>query len=175
MKLRRREALATLGAALLLPGVANAQAGRVPTVTRLVQQFLELEDKLLDAQRRGDHAALDALLAPDFEMRVARQPGTPIARAEWLAALPATHWPAGAVVNEQMAAHEHAGPTIIVSFRQRPERAADARHLPPLFIVDTWQRDGEQWLLAARYAGPAGDPLTAVPGDSRSTAVRKKE
>ena len=158
----RRACLLASVAACLGARQAVAQPGRVPIVTRLVRLFLDKEQALLDAQRQGDAAALAALLSPDFEMRSARQPTTPVARAEWLAALPATRWPAGPVLIEQMSAHEHPG-LVIVSFRLRPERDADLKTLPALFIVDTWVGSGEHWLLATRYASSA--QAVAVPGD----------
>lgn len=155
---RRRALLATW---LAVPA-AYAQPGRVPIVTRLVRLFLDREQALLDAQRAGDAATLAALLSPNFELRSARQPATPVPRADWLAALPTTRWPAGPLLIEQMSAHEHPG-LVIVSFRLRPERDADLKTMPALFIVDTWVGSGDQWLLATRYASSA-QPVP-VPGD----------
>jgi len=164
---RRRAVLAAWAGAWLAGTAAVAQPGRVPVVTRLVRLFLDKEQALLEAQRQADAATLAALLSPDFELRSARQPATPVARAEWLAALPATRWPSGPMLIEQMSAHEHPG-LVIVSFRLRPERDADLKTMPALFIVDTWVGHGEQWLLATRYASSA--QAVAVPGDAALAA-----
>lgn len=168
---RRRLLLA--GAGLQLSSLAAAQPGRVPTVTRLVRNFLDLESSLLDAQHRGDRAALEQLLAPDFELRVARRPGTPVPRAEWLDAVLRPPLPAGQFVIEQMAVHEHTG-AMVASFLLRPEHA-EGRGAPTLFIVDAWVRAGERWTLATRYAAPVPKDAPRVPGDADTPTLRKRE
>ncbi len=158
----RRRWLGTLAVALLLgyglPGAdAIAQPASQPVLTRLVKAALEREQALLEAQARGDGAALDALLDADFELREAAQPGRPLPRAEWLAAAlaapgagsgtgPGT--PPGYAI-EQMAVHEH-GALRLASFLLRP-LASSARR-PALFIVDNWLQEGERWRLLTRYA-----------------------
>lgn len=127
-------------AAAGLAGPASAQLARVPTVTRLVKLFRDLELQLLSG---ADPAPL---LADDFELRPARQPGVPVPRAEWLAQ-PASLRGSGGTL-EQMAAHDN-GPSVTVSFLWRPEQGT------PQFIVDTWVRDGEGWKLKVRYQARA--------------------
>lgn len=166
---RRRCLLGT--AFLAVPWrAAWSQTARVPTVTRLVKVFLDLESQLLQAQRGGDAAALQPLLADDFEMRVARRPGTPIPRAEWLAAVDRRKPPEAVI--EQMAAHEH-GAVVDVSFLLRP---TDAQAGAPLFVVDTWAKDGPAWRLKVRYAAPVGTAALRVPGEGEAdeAPIRKK-
>lgn len=128
--------------------LAHAQANAVPTVTRLVKIFLDLEGRLMQAQRDGDAAALGALLTDDFEQRSAPQPGVPVARAEWLGrAKREAAVQAGRI--EQMAAHDH-GSVVVVSFLVRPDSGT------PRFIVDTWAKAGDSWKLAVRYSAAAG-------------------
>ena len=160
-------------AAAALPPLAPAQPGRVPTITRLVRDFLDLEARLLDAQRRGDRAALEQLLADDFELRVARRPGTPVPRAEWLDTVLRAPLPAGESVIEQMAVHEHAA-AMIASFLLRRQHA-DTKGPSTLFVVDTWVRAGERWTLATRYAAPVLPGAPLVPGDPDAPASRKRE
>ena len=146
---RRSIAALLMSAALLMPAaVVHGQAiGRVPTMTRLVVQFMELESRLLDARRAGDDRALQALTSDDFELRTARQPGNPLPRAEWLKSQ--SERPGAADVIEQMAAHD-LGSAVNVSFLLRPEGTG-----PVQFVVDTWVRDGDTWRLKVRYAAPA--------------------
>ncbi len=149
---------------------ALAQPGRVPTVTRLVQLFTQLETQLMAAQRQGDGKTLDSLLSDDFEMRVARQPGVPIARAEWLQAQASAKWAAGEWHIEQMAAVER-GEWVTVSFRLAPASTGAAGGW---FMVDTWQRQGDGWRLASRHAAAVWTAAPLAPGERASPPMRKK-
>ena len=62
----------------------DAALGHIPTVTRLVKLFMDLEGTLATGLRDGNAAAVDTMLADDFEMRVASMPGNPTPRAEWI-------------------------------------------------------------------------------------------
>jgi hypothetical protein len=142
----------------LAPAGVWAQ-GRVPTMTRLVRLFLDQEEALLRAQKSGAKAEFDRLLAEDFELRVARQPATPVPREEWLVAMSKTA--AQGWTLEQMAVHDH-GNVAVASFLMRP--VPQKSPFGPVFVVDTWVQSGEQWRLATRYAAPAGGP-GQVPGE----------
>src|SRR3954451_9093033 len=64
--------------------VAQDAAGRVPTVTRLVKIFADLETRLNESIARADSSSMDKLLQDDFEMRVGNAPGTPVPRRKWI-------------------------------------------------------------------------------------------
>lgn len=134
-----------LAALLLVIHGAHAQPARVPTVTRLVKAFSELESTIDARLAAGDATALGAMLTDDFELRSAPSAGTPIARADWIKRAPTGA--KSAVTNEQMAVHDY-GPVAVVSF----VKAGQARAAGRIFVVDVWQRDGESWKLATRYA-----------------------
>src|SRR5690242_9329898 len=140
--------------ALLVGGHASAQpapqTGRIPTVTRLVKVFSELEAALQAQARSADPAALDQSLDASFEMRDGTSPGTPIPRDEWIRQARAAS--AGNRVIDQMAVHD-LGAYAIVSFREVDPGAKSAGQS---FIVDCWKRDGNSWKLAIRYAGEVG-------------------
>jgi hypothetical protein len=149
--------LIALLAALSAPAWA-AQAGgepqqRIPTVTRLVQLFSTLESELMAAVQKGDTAAIDKMLADDFELRSGAMPGTPTPRAEWLQR---SHGQVAAPI-EQMAVHDY-GSAAVVSYLWK----RGARH--DIFIVDVWGKSGDAWKLSARYASPAGDRRFTAPG-----------
>lgn len=159
-----------------LPAVAddNAAPGRVPTVTRLVKICSTLENDLNAAILRRDSAALDRMLAPDFEMRAGAMPGRPIPRAAWLAQ--ALSDPPFTWRNEQMAAHEY-GNVVVVSFLWNVETAAGtdvaAGFAPRLFVVDTWIQDAGNWRLGTRYVSPASE--ARVPGLPNDTGDLPKK
>ena len=139
-----------LAALVAVPALAqpSSSSSRVPTVTRLVKLFSELEAGLAASGRSKDAAALDRMLDPSFEMRVDTAPGTPIPRDAWIRDLRASSGAAPRI--EQMAVHDF-GDVAVVSFRDTA--SGGAAH--PRFIVDCWKRDGDGWRLAVRYASAA--------------------
>lgn len=138
-----------VAACFALPAFAQPSPapGRIPTVTRLVKQFSELEMALVASAHATDAAALEAMLDSAFEMRVGGAPGTPVPRDDWMREMRAT--PRAAPRIDQMAVHA-LGDIAIVSFRevsvaQRKGRASTR------FVIDRWKRDGDAWKLAVRY------------------------
>jgi hypothetical protein len=147
-------ALLAIGASPASAADARPTGGRVPTVTRLVQLFLEREAALADAIRNGDEPALAAFLADDFEMRTGARPATPVPRAEWMREVLRERDGGGEI--DRMAVHDY-GTVAVVSFGMGGSGGA-------LFVVDVWRRQGEAWKLAVRYASPAGGAESAIPG-----------
>jgi hypothetical protein len=148
--------LATLSFVAIAPYSVPGQAqrsgttARIPTVTRLVKQFFELETTLNEKLEANDAAALDTLIDADFEARSAANPGTPIPRADWLrAASGQAHKPR----IDQMAVHDF-GSIAVVSFTQST-RAKAATQDSTRMIVDCWKRSGDHWLLVVRYESPS--------------------
>jgi hypothetical protein len=123
---------------LLLSTGCLAQEGRIPTVTRTVKQFGDLERQLQAAQASGSKGAL---LTDDFEERVCSAPGTPVPKAEWLS----QNTPTGKLSQE--AVHEYGDVAIYSALRTESTRSD--------MLVDTWRQEGGNWKLAVRYKCPA--------------------
>jgi hypothetical protein len=119
--------------------------GRVPTLTRTVIQFGELEHKLADASTREPRAAL---LTDDFEERLCSAPGTPIPREDWLAREPT----ASAKLSQQ-AVHLYDDVAVYSAMLSR-SAAEDT-------IVDVWHLVEGNWKLAVRFRCPANGPKPA--------------
>jgi Domain of unknown function (DUF4440) len=136
------------------PGLAQPppSASRIPTVTRLVKQFSELEAALVSKAHAKDVSALDDMLDPSFEMRVGAAPGVPVARDAWVREARAS--PREAPRIEQMAVHDF-GTVAIVSFQAIDPGAQATGGAHARFIVDCWKRDGDAWKLAVRYRSDA--------------------
>jgi uncharacterized protein DUF4440 len=152
---------------VLVPALAFAQVDgattRIPTVTRLVKQFYELETTLAAKLAARDVAALDGLLDANFEVRRDAMPGVPIPRDEWLRSAADVATPK----LDQIAVHDF-GAVAVVSFRQvdaKPSSKAAKQRM----IVDCWTRSGERWLLTVRYEGAAMPATPASRGDKRPT------
>ena len=134
--------------------------GRIPTVTRLVRVFFEVEGRLGEAVEKRDMPAVAKLLSDDFEMRVGAMPGTPIPRAAWIQQSFAE--PKSSPDMEQMAVHDF-GKIAIVSFLWKL-KVAESKMVRDVFIVDTWRQEAGAWKLAVRYAGPAAQGDYPIPG-----------
>jgi hypothetical protein len=162
MRNRRSKAvvLAVAAACIALPAYAQPtpQSKRIPTVTRLVKIFSQLEGELYT--KAADSAALERMLDPAFEMRDGAAPGEPIPRDEWIRRSRSAGWTPRI---DQMAVHDF-GDVAIVSFRQ--VETGRTRH--ERFIVDCWKRTGDGWQLAVRYAS-AGDQGANAPGEKKRT------
>ncbi|MGE5089864.1 MAG: nuclear transport factor 2 family protein [Candidatus Levyibacteriota bacterium] len=152
---------ATLAICAAFPAAAQpVQApGRIPTVTRLVKIFHDLETRLASGLAARDAKAIDQALASDFEMRAGSMPGTPVPRADWVRQAQAD---SAETSIDQMAVHDF-GSVAIVSFRQVPASAPASGAPQALFVVDCWKRDGDGWKLATRYLSNAAAPASAIP------------
>ena len=158
---------------LAAPTVTSADGvGRIPTVTRLVRMFSELEDNLTTAVAERNTQAVSKLLSDDFEMRVGVMPGNPIPRSEWIQQ--SFSEPKSSSVMEQMAVHDLGAIAVVsCSWRIKPTRSKTVRNI---FIVDVWKRGTNDWQLAIRYADPAGKDDLPVPGTpANAPAFEKKE
>ncbi len=147
----------TLAAEPMQPAAGSEIPSFIPVMTRLVKVFLELEAELDQALRQGDSARVDELVRDDFEQRIGSRPGTPIPRQDWLEEYAKQGKNLPALTISQMAARE-LGDIIVVSFKWAERNKAG------LFIVDVWKRNGEGWLLLARYADPEAQSKLSVPG-----------
>jgi ketosteroid isomerase-like protein len=164
------------GLLLAASSTAWAQGGAaghgVPTPTRNVTVFTELENNWMNAVQKHDSAVIDKLVAPDYELRSGTAPGVPTAREEWLKesfALPPTAGTIG-----QMAVHDF-GELMLVSFLWKTGAPAGSPIAQNVFVVDTWKRQGDGWQVVVRYA-TALDGKSAVPGAAAPSAqsLRKK-
>ncbi len=162
---------AVLATAICADAADTPATGRVPTVTRLVKLFLELESSLAEGLRGGGTTTVDGMLADDFELRVAPAPGNPTPRAEWLRL--AMDKPGPPVRIEQMAVHEF-GDVAVVSFLQAAMSGDKRDPARDIATVDVWRRAGDAWKLAVRYAGPAGGRGFIIPGASVQAPIEKR-
>jgi ketosteroid isomerase-like protein len=143
---------------------ANDGAGSIPTVTRLVSIFSKLESDLIEAVDAKDVKAASKLLRDDFEMRVSVAPGSPVPRAAWLKQSLAE--PKSSSTIDQLSVHD-TGNAAIVSYSWK-NKLVGAKAKQDIFVVDVWMRDSNVWKLAVRYAGPAAQNGSHVPGETLS-------
>ena len=151
---------------------SEGSAGRIPTVTRLVRMFSEMEGNLVQAVEKRDKQAVSKMLSDDFEMRIGATPGDPIPRAAWMQQSFAE--PKSSSIIEQMAVHDF-GKVAVVSFlwKMQIEKSAGVHEIS---IVDIWTQGPDNWKLTVRYAGPTGTVASPLPGVPMNVpAFEKKE
>jgi len=173
--MRRFAALVAVLTLLAAPGATRSfaadekAAARVPTVTRLVKLFSELEATLATTLQH-DSVAAGRMLDPDFELRAGRAPGNPTPREDFLRR---SLGQLNAYRIEQMAVHDY-GDVAIVSFLQAATASKKPGAPTDVFTVDVWKRSGDGWVLAVRYAGPAGGAEAVIPGADTEPPIRKR-
>jgi hypothetical protein len=125
-------------AILLFSSVCFAQSARVPTVTRTVQIFGDLERNLAAA----GSSAKSQFLTADFEERLCAEPGTPLPRQDWL-----QHSHSKTANFTQEAVHSYGDVAIYSALRSHGQKSD--------MIVDTWKPADGGWKLSVRYRCPA--------------------
>jgi ketosteroid isomerase-like protein len=150
---------------------SDSSVGRVPTVTRMVQVFSQLEGDLLTSVEKRDPQVVAKLLSDDFEMRIGAMPGNPVPRAAWVQQSFAE--PKSSSAMEQVAVHD-LGKIALVSYlwKVRVSKAAPAHDI---FVVDVWRREANDWRLAIRYADPVGKDDYPVPGAAMTAPEFEKK
>lgn len=158
-------------ASAIAGGQAEVPKRAVPTMTRNVLTFTNLENDWADAVARRDTATLDKLVSDRFELRSSAAPGVPTPRAESLKQSLALVPFKSAVT--QMAVHEYPD-MMVVSFLWTID-STDASLAKKVFVVDTWKRHGDDWQVLVRYAAPA-DATAKIPGaaPAATQAIEKK-
>lgn len=159
--------LLTLALLVALPGggvfgsPTGAEQSRIPTVTRLVQMFSAFENELNENLRTGNLAAVQKLLAEDFELRAGSMPSNPTPLSEWIRRSAGKDKALLSI--QQMAVHDY-GNIAVVSFLFTYSADTKNKSGNNVFVVDIWEKSGESWKLATRYAGPSGSPSFPIPG-----------
>lgn len=143
----------------------DLRPGRTPTLTRLVQLFLEQESRLNDAVAARDGTALDAMLTRTFEMRVGNRPGVPVPRADWVRQMLAEN-PAGFDLS-QMAVHDKGGIALVSFLERRSDKPGEV-----FLVVDVWENQPDGWKLSVRYLSSASQ--ASFPGGKLPEVIDKR-
>jgi hypothetical protein len=145
--------LCILAIATLVASTAVAQVpGRVQTATRLVVIFSNLENQLNDAVATGNHQAVDRLLTEDFEEWTPQPPGSPVPRQEWLEKSGKQLSNARLLQMAVKGLDDHALANFVLVTGSKS-----------YFVVDAWQKQGDDWKLQQRYLCPVDPTLYVQP------------
>ena len=117
--------------------------------------FANLEKRLGDAIVARDRVALESLLANDFELRTSRSGSELTLRDDWLEAATATY--RIRTYRIRRLASRRFGETAVVSFFYEQQASFQGKDISgDFFIVDVWQKAGDDWKIAARYCSGPG-------------------
>jgi len=167
---------ASIVLALALSAVQSSQATeepiKVPTMTRLVKIYGELESNLTMAILGLDGSKIDELLTEDFEQRTPLTADDPTPRAEWLAACSKDAKVLNAVILSKMAVRD-LGSSVVASFVM-----VDRNHQkqPLFFVMDVWIEQQGHQQLKNRFLSPIGDrsPTSLCERPSKSNEASHK-
>ena len=158
-----------LGIALSDGARAQTVRTQIPVVTRLVQIYSDDEQRLAEAINRRDAAAIERLVAKDFELRPANHIGVATPRAAWLAQ--SLKEAPTSVIISQMAVHDYGNIRIVSFAMKRPAAPQAARDIA---VVDVWMLTGEKSVLKVRYAAVQTAHSPPVPGESQQQPMNKR-
>ena len=132
---------------------ATEEPSKVPTTTRLVKLYGELESNLSMAILEPDPSKVDELLTQDFEQRTPLTADDPTPRAEWLAACSKDAKVMGAVLITKMAVRD-LGTSVVASFVMVDR---NQRKEPLFFVIDLWVDHEGRQQLKNRFLSRIGD------------------
>jgi len=146
---------------------------RVPTVTRLVKTFAQLETEIITAFKHKDQARLTQLIDQNFEMQVASKSADSVPLSEWLKASMAEATSYTYDITDM--AVRDLGQTAIVSFDWKPSESIKKGSSAEIFIVDVWKKEGMDWKLAIRFASAVQKSGMKFPGFSVTDGIIEKK
>jgi len=123
-----------------------------------MELFTKLENQWMQAMQGKDRSGLETLLAPEFMVYDAEDPGHPMVRDAWISdALAGPR--IGSFSHNTMAIRAFMG-VAIVSFMQKEEQKVNGKdRTVQCFVVDIWEVNHQHWQVAERYISPVGNRL----------------
>ena len=141
--------------------------GRIQITTRLVALFSELETRGFEAVKHKDQAALNQLLAEEFQVWTPSSAG-PVSREDWQRE--AFSGDLQSFRLRQMAVRSLSGEIAVASFVLNESAQAGGKLEPrEFFVVDVWTKVNDHWVCMDRYVAPAA---TVPKGKSAAQDLR---
>ena len=130
---------------------------RIMTATRQVMIFTNLEIQLLEAVKKKDKAALQALASDDLGIEMPN--ADRLAVDDWLESVLAKDYVLKNFGVRQVSVSD-SGDTAIVKFDRLVEATyKGAADNGEFFVVDLWKKNGDNWKLVGRYVSKISSVL----------------
>lgn len=120
-----------------------------------MELFTKLENQWAHAVQGKDRSGLETLLAPEFIVRNAEDPGHPVNRDAWINDA-ITEPEIGSSSNTMIAIRAFMGVAVVSFMHEERQRVNGKGHTARFFIVDVWEVNHQHWQAAERFISPAG-------------------
>ena len=140
---------------------------RIVTATKQVTMFSALEKQMLEAVRKKDKAALEAMLTDETIIHL---PDTdPLPGDDWVESVMSKDFALKSFVIRQMDVAD-LGTAAVVSYdRIQDSTFKGIKDGGEFYVVDVWKKDGDNWKLGDRYVCKVGSELVLPKGPIRPT------
>ena len=129
--------------------VKPALTPRIITATKQVSIFTGMENQLLQAIKKKDKAAAQAMLSDDLYIEM--PDADPLPGDDWLDSVLAKDYTLKSFVVRQMSAID-LGTAVVFKYDRLQEAVFKGQpDSGEFFVVDIWKKDGDNWKLASRY------------------------
>lgn len=129
--------------------VKPALTPRIITATKQVAMFTGLENQLLQAVRKKDKAAAQAMLSDDLTIEM--PDADPMVGDDWLDSVMAQDYTLKEFGVRQVSAIDLVN-AVVVKFDRIQEATLNGKPDDgEFFVVDLWKKNGDTWKLASRY------------------------
>lgn len=139
--------------------VKPALTPRIITATKQVSMFTGMENQLLQAVRKKDKAAAQAMLSDDLIIEM--PDADPLGGDDWLDSVISKDYTLKSFGVRQMSAVE-LGDAVVVKFDRIEESTFKGKpDSGEFFVVDLWKKNGDTWKLANRYVSKVSSVVPA--------------
>ena len=141
------------------PAPQHPAATTFPHATRLVAEFYKKETALARALAKGNRAAAQALVDPDFELVAAAHLGQPTSFDALV--MESARTPHSLLIREMFV--RDLGGLALVNFYWDENDRVDRKSVTWM-VVDVWKPGPEGWKLKTRFISARGNPAINPPG-----------
>ncbi len=167
MLIRTRSGV-VLAAFALLTALAMAQepvkpslSPRIITATKQVTMFSGLENQMIQALKKNDKAAIQAMLTDEFTVHFPS--ADPLASDEWLDSVMSKDFVLKSCVLRQFWVAD-LGTAAVVSYDRLQESTLKGKDDGgEFYVVDLWKKEGDTWKLSDRYVSKVSSTIPKGP------------
>ncbi len=167
MLIRTRFSIALAGFALLTAfalaqePVKPSLTPRIITATKQVTMFSGLENQMVQALKKKDKAAVEAMLTDEFTVHFPS--ADPLAGDEWLDSVMSKDFVLKSCVLRQFWVAD-LGASAVVSYDRLQESTSKGKDDGgEFFVVDLWKKVGDSWKLSDRYVSKVSSTIPKTP------------
>lgn len=131
-------------------------------MSNLAEEIEAASNRWMQAWVQRDPAVLEEMLAPDYALIVSATPTRQLDRSAWLATA-CTRYLASEFRYRDVVVRELGSDIAVMSSIAEFKATIDgAPRQGPLFIVDVWRRNGDQWQVCSRYSSAPEEALQSA-------------